>query len=459
MFIKNPELVINPHEPFNEDAFNRKEEIEKLTNILSFIEEPFVLAITSPWGNGKTKFLEMWRAFIQNKGINSIYYNAWENDFVVDPLISIIGEISSHIEKIQFNNKTKGKQALTRVKKISATVLKRSIPVATKLISAGIIDDKIIAEVISKTTNDIITEKIKEYEYSKKNINNFKKELETFVSSLSTDKEIQIPFLIFIDELDRCKPGFAIELLERLKHLFNVRGIVFVLAIDRKQLEKSVETIFGMDNPDGYIRKFIDLEYHLIEPDKGDFSNYLIHKLKIEDFVKHIREGNYQLEDLSDITSELFQLFDLKLRQQEQFFSQLVIILKLFPNAGDFHFSYLCLLLILSNYYREMFLEFSNGEMTGEQLLQFIESKEGSEKFFESYSACKIEVFLYHFFKDQSLVSKRIQKYNERKNSASEKSQRPSNIVYLYERLKIMQAEIILKLTVSRIIYSERYRR
>ena len=80
---------------------------------------------------------------------------------MVDPLISIIGEISTHIEKIQFNNKTKGKQALTRVKKISATILKRSIPVATKLISAGIIDDKIIAEVISKTTNDIITTKLK----------------------------------------------------------------------------------------------------------------------------------------------------------------------------------------------------------------------------------------------------------------------------------------------------------
>ena len=161
MFIKNPELVIDPNEPFNGDAFNREEEIKKLTNILSFIEEPFVLAVTSPWGNGKTKFLEMWRAFLQNKGINSIYYNAWENDFVVDPLISIIGEISTHIEKIQFNNKTKGKQALTRVKKISATILKRSIPVATKLISAGIIDDKIIAEVISKTTNDIITTKLK----------------------------------------------------------------------------------------------------------------------------------------------------------------------------------------------------------------------------------------------------------------------------------------------------------
>ena len=97
--------------------------------------------------------------------------------------------------------------------------------------------------------------------------------------------------------------------------------------------------------------------------------------------------------------------------------------------------------------------------MIGEQLLHFIESKEGSEKFFESYSACKIEVFLYHFFENKNLISQRIQKYNERKISASEKSQRPSNIVNLYERLKDMQAKDILMLTVSRIIYSEQYLR
>ena len=48
MLIKNPKLSVRPADPFAEDAFNRKPEIEKLTSILSFTDEPFVLAITSP---------------------------------------------------------------------------------------------------------------------------------------------------------------------------------------------------------------------------------------------------------------------------------------------------------------------------------------------------------------------------------------------------------------------------
>ena len=193
MLIKNPKLIIKPEDPFAEDAFNRKPEIEKLTNILSFTDEPFVLAITSPWGNGKTKFLEMWRAYLMNNGVNSIYYNAWENDYVDDPLISLIGEISSQINQIKFTEKPKGKRALNRAKKISATILKRSIPVAVKVLSAGVIDDKVISELVSETTVDVIEEKIKDYEISKKSITNLKTELTNFVESLDTKEECPIP--------------------------------------------------------------------------------------------------------------------------------------------------------------------------------------------------------------------------------------------------------------------------
>jgi hypothetical protein len=459
MFFKNPELIIDPANPFDGDAFSRQEEIQKLTQIISVTKEPFVLAITSPWGNGKTKFLEMWRAKLIQLGSNSIYYNAWANDFVEDPMISLIGEISSQLNNIKFSEKTKGEKALKKAKDISATILKRSIPAAVKIISAGIIDDKLIAEAISETTTDIIKEKIKTYENSKKDLEKFKKELNVFVSSLAMDQNHQIPFVIFIDELDRCKPDFAIELLERLKHFFNVSGIVFVLAIDRIQLEQSVKTIFGMNNPDGYIRKFIDLEYHLLEPNKGDFSDYLIRRLEMDDVISQKSEGRSQLEDLHEITSELFRLFDLKLRQQEQFFFQLAIIIKLFPNANNYYFSYLCFFLLLSNYSRKLFESFANEEISGEQILEFVEKQEGSKDFFECYSACKLEFFLYQFFTDKDLVEKKIQNYIERSNDLSEKSNRPNVILGLSKRMVGMDARTILKTTVNKIKYSEQFRR
>ena len=51
--------------------------------------------------------------------------------------------------------------------------------------------------------------------------------------------------LIFIDELDRCRPTFAIETLEVVKHFFNVPNVVFVFSLDMNQLQKSIKTIYG----------------------------------------------------------------------------------------------------------------------------------------------------------------------------------------------------------------------
>lgn len=67
--------------------------------------------------------------------------------------------------------------------------------------------------------------------------------------------------MFFIDELDRCRPTFAIELLERIKHLFDIQNIVFVLSIDKEQLEASTAAAYGSAiNAPEYLRRFIDLE-------------------------------------------------------------------------------------------------------------------------------------------------------------------------------------------------------
>lgn len=65
--------------------------------------------------------------------------------------------------------------------------------------------------------------------------------------------------VIIIDELDRCKPLFAIQTLEIVKHFLDVKDVVFIFAVDLEQLSHSVESIygFGMD-ASGYLCKFFD---------------------------------------------------------------------------------------------------------------------------------------------------------------------------------------------------------
>ena len=72
--------------------------------------------------------------------------------------------------------------------------------------------------------------------------------------------------MFIIDELDRCRPTFAIELLERVKHIFDVPNIVFVFGINRAELVKSLESIYGEIDAGTYLRRFFDMEFVLPEP-------------------------------------------------------------------------------------------------------------------------------------------------------------------------------------------------
>ena len=83
--------------------------------------------------------------------------------------------------------------------------------------------------------------------------------------------------VVFIDELDRCRPSYAIELLETGKHIFAVNHVVFVIAVNRSELSHSVKVLYGNDfGADGYLRRFFDMDFRLPEPDRGNFIQQLL---------------------------------------------------------------------------------------------------------------------------------------------------------------------------------------
>ena len=75
--------------------------------------------------------------------------------------------------------------------------------------------------------------------------------------------------MVMINELDRCRPSYAVELLEVAKHLFSADRIVFVLAVNCDQLAHSVTALYGNDfDAEGYLRRFFDVDFQLPEPDR-----------------------------------------------------------------------------------------------------------------------------------------------------------------------------------------------
>ena len=111
--------------------------------------------------------------------------------------------------------------------------------------------------------------------------------------------------VVFIDELDRCRPAYALQLLDAVRCLLSVDGLVIVLSVNRDELCHSVEAIYGPSfNTDRYLRRFVDLSIGLPVPDEEDLSSFLTLMLETSGLVSHFRSDGYErpmLEMVADL--------------------------------------------------------------------------------------------------------------------------------------------------------------
>src|SRR5262249_37550885 len=157
---------------------------------------------------------------------------------------------------------------------------------------------------------ELTKKQIEKYQADKKTITHFRKELADLVSTLRQKSRNQTtkPIIFITDELDRCRPPYALELLEKIKHLFSVEGLVFVLAIDRHQLGESVKCLYGQGmDTDNYLRRFIDLEYRLPAAKVEQFVKAQFARFELEQTIA-LRKARAS-EDTANLVRVLTDLF------------------------------------------------------------------------------------------------------------------------------------------------------
>ena len=284
------EIDIPKEDPFVNSAFKEEDEkyAEILTNIVSvYSKSGCVLALNGEWGSGKTTFVKMWKQQLEKGKFKTLYFNAWESDYTTDPLIAMLSEFESLSSKDGNYKKlisAGGRIALSVGVDIAKGIIKKA---------TGVDPNKIQATI--KETSDIGTEYLKEYAEQKSSFKEFKESLKEFVGSNANDDK---PIVFFVDELDRCNPTYAVKVLERIKHLFDIPQIVFVLAVNKKQLGYAIQGYFGSSkmNADAYLRRFIDIEYTLPEPDMWKYCSHLYDIYGFKDFFENSDRKNYNLE-------------------------------------------------------------------------------------------------------------------------------------------------------------------
>jgi len=172
--------------------------------------------------------------------------------------------------------------------------------------------------------------------------------------------------LIFIiDELDRCRPDYSVQVLEQIKHFFSVPGIVFVLAIDKEQLCNAIRGYYGTDliDADEYLKRFVDLEYTLPQPDIKTYCTFLSEQLQLGAFFNHpdrvARLGSTnEMENFNDFASSLFLALNLSLRQVEKIYSGISVLLKRTDNRSYIYSELLIFLFYCRVHHKSFFTDF-----------------------------------------------------------------------------------------------------
>ena len=355
-------------DPFRNDLLDRKSAIEGLTRIVGASESPYVISVDAAWGSGKTAFLDMWCQHFENEGFTVVQFNAWETDFATSPFQALSAEITQRLERFSNSTVEQGMNILkSKVRAAAIAISKSALRGTGELIPGGTIVAKTAIGAVESWSEDPISD----YQQTRATLREFTESIgdvaET-VSRLNGGK----PLVVAIDELDRCRPTYAIELIETVKHIFSVENVVFILAINSTALTHSAKSLYGAEfDAERYFRRFFDLQFRLPVPDRRSFAETLLKATKLQERIES-QHGDTSMS--ITLAKSLLRSDSLSLRDSEQAAHRLGLILGMIHDAKPWMEFFALIGLSIMALKPDEYAKFLRGEMTDEQAFEILAS-------------------------------------------------------------------------------------
>lgn len=275
-------------DPFQQDLLNRKPHVDALCDVMRDIRGHAVVSIEGSWGSGKTAFVKMCSARLQQQEVQVVNFNAWQESYTKSPLMDLVSAIASKIGSTW-----------------PAQIRQKFIDVGwniAKATSRGLIDRDSFRKASGL--------KFPEWE----DTNSKLAEFESMLQRIGDDR-----IVVLIDELDRCRPDYALELIETVRNLFAVDGVVVLLAINRDELCHSIQSLYGdRFDTDRFLRRFVDLPYTLPPPSGKHLAQFARDILSAANFDSRIISFGKNQGDMSRMLGKIPAAANHNLRDLQQ---------------------------------------------------------------------------------------------------------------------------------------------
>lgn len=292
--------------------------------------DSYVMNLNAEWGAGKTWFLKRWQQTIRNQHPTA-YIDAWQNDFSDDPLLTVIAGISDALKAYP---NVSSYQYTKKVAKTGGRFLKQAAPVFLNALMkhyTGLDSKNFKLEDFGDFAEKALEASLDDHNAKVRDIEGFKSAISDWINKAvgsRADGSPGKPMFVFIDELDRCRPTYAIELLETVKHLFDIKGLVFVIATNTDQLQHSIKAVYGQEfDAQRYLYRFFNRSFRLKKPDLLAFIQVQpVFKAYFSKALLSTCDGNVTVENedvLATNFAAIAESFDFDLRTTLQWMEQL----------------------------------------------------------------------------------------------------------------------------------------
>lgn len=340
---KEPVLCAEGTELFPRDTLDRARYASFLHNYLAInaIDGGYVLNLNAKWGSGKTYFINRWIESIKDTH-PVVYIDAWKQDYSDDPMLTVISSLINALsEQLPAEN-----EILSNITEKSARFIKAAAPALLKGLVKKAVglnlddikvegdskgDDKLISDTLSESAAAVAQCLVKDHNDKLQSVNYLRNEIKELITAVIAHKQgaLKAPAFIFIDELDCCRPSYAVEMLEVVKHFFELDNIAFIVATDTEQLQHAVKAVYGEGfDAQTYLGRFFRRRYSLTELSRYEFVSHIVEKnvtynAKWKEFLPSLVE----LDDFTSVVSIVADRFRLSLRETEQLTEKFIAVL------------------------------------------------------------------------------------------------------------------------------------